>query len=457
MHRFLPAVLALVALAAASAAGDGQPLQAHPGQVDTFRVISDAKARVFPALVFIKPVVETYQRGEREAQEVTGSGVLISPDGEVVTNYHVVERAVSIRCLLYDGRHFEATVVGTDKDTDLALLKLDLRGDDALLPYAILGNSEELTEGDFVMAMGAPWGLNRSVSLGIVSCTGRYIPDHSEYSLWLQTDAALNPGNSGGPLVNTSGEVVGISTMATMLGGNLGFAVPSSTVEWISSHLRSDGEVIRTWTGLRLQPLRDFNRNMYFDVGEGVIVAGADPASPAELAGFRAGDRIVRVGQTPVTAVTDIDLPAVRSRLAMLPAEQDAAFEVYRDGQLVTLTVVPTIKGTVEGEELDLPRWNMTVKTINRFDNPDLYFVRNEGIFIYGTRFPGNAVASGLRSNDIITGIDGRPVTTLEQALEIYEAVISTEPRRTRVVIEYVRGGTQRQAVLDFSRDYGSN
>ena len=144
------------------------------------------------------------------------------------------------------------------------------------------------------------------------------MPGRSEYSLWLQTDASLNPGNSGGPLVDTAGKVVGINTLASMSGGDLGFAIPSATVKRIVRQLREHSKVPRAWTGLRLQPLKDFNQNMYFDAEEGIIVAGADPGSPAETAGLAAGDRITRVGEASVTAVTDVDVPAVNALLAAL-------------------------------------------------------------------------------------------------------------------------------------------
>lgn len=428
---------------------------------ETFRIISAAKARVFPAVVFIKPIVEKYQRGEKETMQVTGSGVLISPDGEVVTNYHVVEKAISIRCLLYDGSYFEAETIGFDKDTDLALLKLLLPEEHKPLPFAELGDSGALKEGDFVMAMGAPWGLNRSVSMGIISCTRRFMPGRSEYSLWLQTDAALNPGNSGGPLVDTAGRVVGINTLAAMIGGDLGFAIPSATLKRIIPQLREHSKVPRAWTGLRLQPLKDFNQNMYFDADDGIIVAGADPGSPAETAGLAAGDRITRVGDTNVTAVTDVDVPAINALLAALPPDEPVTLAVYRNGELLEIEMTPRVKGKVEGDELDFPRWNMTVKTINKFANPDLYFVRREGVFIFGVKYPGNAATSGLRTNDVITALDSTPVKTLQEAQDIYDRVVSQGGRggvgRTRVVVEYIRGGVARQAVLDFSREYKSD
>ncbi len=424
---------------------------------DTFQIISDAKAEVFPAVVFIKPIVEKYERGEKETQEVTGSGVLISADGEIITNYHVVEKAVSIRCLLSDGRNREAEILGTDKDTDLALLKLIKKDPDESFPSASLGDSKALAEGDFVMAMGAPWGLNRSVSLGIVSCTLRYIPDRSEYSLWLQTDAALNPGNSGGPLVNTDGEVIGINTLASMIGGDLGFAIPSETLKRIIPQLRTHEKVPRAWTGLRLQALKDFNQNIYFDADEGFIVAGADPASPAANCDIKTGDRITAVNGLPVTVTTDVDLPAARTLLASLPPDQTATLEVHRNSSTLEMEITPTIKGKVEGEEFDCPRWNMTVKTINKFENPDLFFIRSEGVFIFGTKYPGNASSSGLRTNDIIEKIDSKPVVTLEDVKNVYEEVVNASPKRTRVVFDIVRNGISRQTVLDFAREYKSD
>ena len=240
---------------------------------DFRRVVGDAKAKVFPAVIFIKCISENLESGKKLSQEVAGSGVIISPTGEALTNWHVIDKAVDIRCLLYDGRAMDAKVVGSDKDTDLALIQLTVPSGGGALPYSTFGDSTKLKEGDFVMAMGAPWGMARSVSIGIVSCTRRFLPEHSEYSLWLQTDASISPGNSGGPLVNTAGETIGINARGEMMGGDLGFAIPSDTIKVIVAQLRDQHEVNWSWTGLQLQPLHDFNRNTYFDAAEGVIVA----------------------------------------------------------------------------------------------------------------------------------------------------------------------------------------
>ena len=234
-------------------------------------------------------------------------------------------------------RHsLRAQVVGSDKDVELALLKLGRpMGDDAKprerpFPFANIGDSNKLQEGDFVMAMGAPWGLSRSVSLGIISCTKRYLPSASEYSIWLQTDASISPGNSGGPLVNTNGEVIGINTRGVSEGGTLGFSVPSATIVPVIEQLRNGGKVNWSWCGLQLQPLKDFDRNIYFDGTEGVIVAETDVDSPARQAGLQARDRIMKVNGRPLVALTEEDLPEVRRIFGLLPRTKPATLEIVR-------------------------------------------------------------------------------------------------------------------------------
>jgi S1-C subfamily serine protease len=421
--------------------------------VDFRRVVRAAKDRVFPAVVFVKCIRENLEGGRKESNEVSGSGVLISADGELITNWHVVDKAIEIRCLLYDGRATEADLIGTDKDTDLALLRLKLPPGTSL-PHAVLGDSTALVEGDFVMAMGAPWGLSRSVSIGIVSCTRRYLPENSEYSLWLQSDCAISPGNSGGPLVNTVGEVVGITARGYTVGGDLGFAIPAETVRIIIDSIREHGFVNWTWYGLQLQPLRDFNRNTYFEGDAGVIVSGTDPESPARHAGLLPRDRILSANGKPLTAMTEEDLPAVRSWLGLLPKDEPVKLEVQRGDERLEISVTPRAKGKVEGEEYDCKRWDMTVKAINQFDTPAQYFYRKEGVFIFGLKHPGNASSARLAENDILLAIDGHDVVTLADVQERHEAALADIATNHRVVLTVMRNGLQRQVVLDFARDY---
>jgi serine protease Do len=346
----------------------------------------------------------------------------------------------------------DAKVVGKDKDTDLALLQMKLPKGAKPQVFAKFGDSDRLVEGDFVMAMGAPWGLNRSVSIGIISCTSRYLEKNSEYSSWLQTDAAINPGNSGGPLVNTAGEVVGINTRGG--GNNLGFSVPAKTIQFIATQLRKNGKVDWSWTGLQLQPLRDFNRNIYFQGKDGVIVAGTDPESPARRAGIKLKDRILKINGQPVAAMWEEDLPAVRKLVGLLPKGKGAKLEIKRDDAIITVTMTPREKGKVEGDELGCPRWDLSVKSINQFDNPNLYFHRKKGVYVFAVKYPGNASTAGLRVKDIIIKVGKDEIATLDDIKKIHKAALDNIKKNHKVLVVVLRGGLMRQVLLDFSRDY---
>lgn len=423
-------------------------------RLDFRQIVQQAKAKVFPAVIYIKCVREDNQGGERKSAEVTGSGVIVTPEGQALTNWHVIDKAESVRVLLSDGRGFKAKILGSDKDTDLALIQIETTADTGSLPYASLGDSSKLTEGDFVMAMGAPFGLNRSVSIGIVSSIDRYLEEISEYSLWIQTDAAINPGNSGGPLVSTAGEVIGINARGMGAAPGMAFAIPSETVKVIAGQLKEFGKVNWSWTGLQLQPLRDFNRDIYFEGTDGVIVAETDPESPARQAGIQPRDRILKVNGKPLTGLTTESLPAVRRELGLLAKREPATLDIVRDGKPMSVQITPREKGDVEGKELALKRWDLTVKVINQFDNPDLYFHKQKGVFVFATKYPGNASTAGLRSLDIITRIDGKDVETLADVEAAHKAALANLDSKPRIVFTVLRSGLSRQVVVDMQRDY---
>jgi serine protease Do len=420
--------------------------------MDFREVVRKAKAKVFPSVVYVRCMRKSLESGKKILQAVSGSGVIISETGLVVTNWHVVDKAIEVRCLTFEGKAMDAKVLGTDKDTDLALLQMKLPKGAKSSVFARYGDSDKLVEGDFVMAMGAPWGLNRSVSIGIISCTTRYLEGNSEYSSWLQTDAAINPGNSGGPLVNTAGEVIGINTRGG--GDNLAFAVPAKTVQFVADQLRKNGKVDWSWTGLQLQPLRDFNRNIYFKGDKGVIVAGTDPDSPALRAGLKLKDRILKINGKPVAAMWEEDLPAVRKIVGLLPKGKGAKLEIQRDDKKITLTMTPREKGKVEGDELGCPRWDMSVKSINQFDNPNLYFHKKKGVYVFATKYPGNAGTAGLREMDIILKIGKEEIKTLKDLTRVHKAALDNIKTKHKVLVVVLRGGLMRQVLLDFSRDY---
>lgn len=423
-------------------------------RADFRQTVQGAKDKVFPAVVYIKCLRESHESGKKQTYEVSGSGVLLSTKGEVLTNWHVVDKAVEIRCLLYDGRAFDAKLVGSDKDTDLALVQLQDCDKTPALPIAQLGDSTRLKEGDFVMAMGAPWGMSRSVSIGIISCTRRFLPQQSQYSLWLQTDASICPGNSGGPLVNTDGQIIGINTLGTNSGGDLGFAVPASTIRIVWSQLREYGKMNWTWTGLQLQPLRDFEHNQYFQADQGVVVADTDQDSPAKRAGISSRDRIIKINGQNVTAMTDENLPELRTLLGLLPKQSPVEIVLDRGGKEMTFSVTPREKGRVEGEELDCPRWDLTVKTINQFANPDLYLHRQKGVYVLGVKPRGNARDAGLNDEDIILKIEDKEIVTLDDVKDLHSKSLETVKENHRLRFTVLRNGLMRQVILDFLRDY---
>ena len=441
-------LLARISLAASLAASAGC-VSTTPDFRDT---ITQAKSSVFPSVVYIRVIFDDMSSGKNRQGVASGSGVVISADGEVLTNHHVVDKTTEIRCQLADGRSFAAKVLGKDKDLDIALLKLDMPAGTPPLPVASL-STRRLDVGEVVLAMGAPWGLARSVSMGIVSCNDRFLEGAGDYTLWYQTDAAISPGNSGGPLVDTSGRVVGINARGNLIGGQA-FTIPSSTVLDILPRLREFGEAHWAWFGFKLQPLEDFNRNMRFDAAEGAIVADVEPASPALKAGLRPNDRIVAVDGESVTARFWEDIPTIQRVLALKKLGHPCAFRLFRGDSEMTVEISPAAKGRVEGESFVCARWGFTAKEINRFDTPELaFFAPDGGVFISALAWDGNAENCGFSEKDVIVRIGGRRVKTLADVRQAYDKALADVGERTKVAIEVTRGGRPAALVLDYTED----
>jgi S1-C subfamily serine protease len=424
------------------------------GPIDFEKVIETAKQRVYPALVFVKPVQEDLSEGESQRVEVLGSGVIFRPDGHLVTNHHVAEKAKEIRCVLGDRRQVTARVVGLDKMTDLAVLKLDLP-EGQTVPYARFAPSADLQEGQFVMALGSPYGFERSISLGIISNARRFFEGAEHpFNNWIQTDAAINPGNSGGPLVNTRGEVIGINTLAIRMANNLGFANPSDIVQRVIERILKDGRIARSRHGLTLRALVDYTQNTIFPGDHGVIVDDVAPASPGEKAGLRKGDRILSVGGKATDGKYKDDLPEIHWTLADLPADEPADLRFEREGaeQLVSIVPEPDLAPDETGLECD--RWDATFQRITPEEVPELHFYRTRGVFVLGVSWPGNAAASGLRNEDIVVAVDGEEVSDLPDLKAIYDKVLAENRAKKRVLFEILRGGYRQYLALEYERDF---
>jgi serine protease Do len=441
------AVLVLRAPSAPAGSEERRPL-------DFPAVIETAKERVFPALVFLRPVQEDLSLGEKRRVEVFGSGVVVSPDGYVVTNHHVAENARHIQCVLHTRRRVEATVVGLDRETDLALLRLALAPGERV-PYAELARAGGLEEGQFVMALGAPYGFERSISLGIVSNARRHLGEADEHpwNTWIQTDAAINPGNSGGPLVDTRGAVVGINTLVHSTANNLGFAIPVDVVRRVAERLRRDGRVRRARTGLTLRPLVDYLHNTVFPGDKGAIVDDVAPGSPADEAGVRKGDRLLAVGRRETNAVYREDLPEIRWALADLAPGEPAPLLLERDGRSIEVEVEPEDDAGAEDDAFDAARWNATFRAIREDTVPELAFFRPRGAYVLGVRFPGNAAEAGLREGDVVLAVDRRPVGSLDDLRAAYEASLAPERTKRVALLEVLRHGRKKYVALDFARD----
>jgi len=273
-----------------------------------------------------------------------GSGVIVSPEGYVLTNHHVIEGAQAIEITLNDGRSTMAKVIGTDPETDLALLKIDLPN----LPVIVLGQMDTLQVGDAVLAIGNPFGVGQTVTSGIVSALGRKQLGINTFENFIQTDAAINPGNSGGALVDVNGHLMGINTaIYSRSGGNLGigFAVPVSTATQIMASLIKDGKVTRGWIGVEPRPLNAELAESFGiakisgELPKGVLINGVLQNSPAAKAGIQPGDLVMQVAGHNVT-----DVPEMLSRVAALMPGEAVTVSVWRNGKSLALNVTPGIR-----------------------------------------------------------------------------------------------------------------
>lgn len=271
-------------------------------------------------------------------QQSLGSGVIISPDGMVLTNNHVIEKAEAIRVVLTDQREFPARLIGTDPQSDVAVLRVELEGDTAL-PALGFGDSSRLRLGDVVLAVGNPFGLGQTVTMGIVSAVGRANVGIADYEDFIQTDAAINPGNSGGALVDMEGNLVGINTAILSRSGGyqgIGFAVPTNMVQPIMDALVKDGRVRRGWLGVVIQDLdRDSAAKLGLGEQRGALIAQVGEGSPAEAAGLRAGDVVVQLNATAIASSAQL-----RNAVALAGADQEVKMQVLRAGERQELKVL---------------------------------------------------------------------------------------------------------------------
>jgi serine protease Do len=377
-----------------------------------------ARDKVLSALVHIQPVITDYRTGKLRKQSVVGSGVIFHEDGYVVTNYHVAGKAERIICTMYDKEQVKAELIGGDPMTDIAVIKLDLSNHDVPLIIAEFGDSDSIQVGQYVLAMGSPLALARSVSYGVISTTDRYFSGRARlpsgektgiYNNWIQTDAAINPGNSGGPLVDLEGRVVGINSRATLFANNLGFSIPINIVKEVISGILTDGKVIRSWIGVECQGLQDLESWFGTARNEGVLIASIDSKSPAEEAGLQAGDIILDVDGQPVSVRFAEELPRFYKMIAVYPIGSDIELTVRRNDQVIYLEVTTHELGEILGRDLECKDWGFTVKNVTKQMTLDNQLEDTLGVFVSGVKRVGPAAEGGLRRGDVVRGINEEP------------------------------------------------
>ncbi|MCR9086077.1 MAG: Do family serine endopeptidase [Rhodobacteraceae bacterium] len=400
---------------------------------------------------FFRDFMDRNEDGNRRQRRgsALGSGFVISEDGYIVTNNHVIESADEILIEFFDGDELVAEVIGTDPNTDIALLKVE---SDEPLPFVPFGDSDEIRVGDWVMAMGNPLGQGFSVSAGIVSARGRALS--GSYDDYIQTDAAINRGNSGGPLFNMDGEVVGVNTaILSPTGGSIGigFAMSAAVVTGVVDQLEEFGETRRGWLGVRIQ---DVNEELAEALGleetEGALVTDV-PEGPAEDAGMKSGDVIVSFDGRDVADTREL----VR-RVGNTAVGKAVDIVVFRDGDMETLSVtlgrretaeaVPAAVTAPEEEPAQEEVLGMSLQALNDDIREQMSLGDIEGILVAAVEEDSQAYEKGLRAGDIITEIGQQAVTQVSDVEERLEA--AKEAGRKSLLLLVRRGDQPRFVAL---------
>ncbi len=338
-----------------------------------------------------------------------GSGVIVDKRGYILTNNHVIEQADQIEVRLSDKRKFPATVIGKDPKTDLAVIKIDAPGD---LPVAKLGDSSKIRIGEWAIAIGNPFGLDQTVTVGVISAVGRSDVGITTYEDFIQTDASINPGNSGGPLVNLNGEVIGINTAIVASGQGIGFAIPVAMAREIKDRLIAQGKVVRGWLGVGIQELTD-ELAAQFGVKpeDGVLVGNVMKDGPAERGGLKTGDIIQELNGTKISNVRQLQREVAQSSVG-----SQARMKVLREKQPVLVTIVlgeqpaELVAGAGPSPAEPAERFGLTVQDLTPELREQLKLDSVDGVVVSGVDDAGPAARAGIRPGDVITEVNREPV-----------------------------------------------
>jgi len=387
-------------------------------------------------------------------QQGQGSGVIITSSGQILTNNHVIEGADQIVAVLSDKREFKAKIVGTDKQTDIAVLQIE--GDVKDLPAATLGNSDGLRVGEWVIAIGNPFGLSQTVTKGIVSAKGVHNRGITSYENFIQTDAAINPGNSGGGLFNLSGELIGINTAILSRSGGfqgIGFAIPVNLAKSIMGDLLSVGKVSRGWLGVSIGDVDSkIAKALNLKPAKGAIISEVFENSPADKGGLRVGDVVLSINGKAVEDANDL-----RNTVAMLRPGENADFEVLRDGKNLKLKInialrdennlagaVPNQKESEKKTESSKNDWGLKVAELTKAQKKEAGLSENSaGVLVVFVEEKSPASKAGVRPGDIILVANHRGVASLKD----FNSIFAENAKTMLLLIR--REGVQSYVVLE--------
>jgi serine protease Do len=385
-----------------------------------------------------------FGEGQPRERHSLGSGVIVDKRGYILTNNHVIEQADEIEVRLSDKRKLKASVVGKDPKTDLAVIKVEASED---LPVARLGDSEKIRIAEWVMAIGNPFGLTQTVTVGVVSAVGRSDVGITIYEDFIQTDASINPGNSGGPLVNMAGEVIGINTAIVASGQGIGFSIPINMAREITDRLIAQGRVVRGWLGIGIQDLTEELATQFgVKPEEGVLVGNVMKDGPADRAGMKTGDVIQEFNGVKITNVRQL-----QREVAQAPINIEARVRILRERQPSTLSV---LLGEQPAETAATPPGAAPAETAGRFGfsvqeltaelREQLGLQKTGGVVVSGVEEGGPAGRAGMRAGDVITQVNREPIKSLQD----FTRLLGQVRRGGNLLLLVQRDGSSRFVVL---------